>query len=154
MKETSVLVGRLKFIILSLLGIYLFLIPVSVTDEDGKTSTSLPVAFLANKTLEFLGNSSGLIIMLLISVSAILTIIYSTVFKTSTKRTITNELFNVNWIWVVIRILGALFAISVYFNVGPGVVLNENTGVMVYNDLLPTLLAVFFFAGLFLPFEY
>ena len=45
MKETSVLVGRLKFIILSLLGIYLFLIPVSVTDEDGKTSTSLPVAF-------------------------------------------------------------------------------------------------------------
>lgn len=151
MKETSVLVGRLKFIILSLLGIYLFLIPVSVTDEDGKTSTSLPVAFLANKTLGFLGNSSGLIIMLLISVSAILTIIYSTVFKTSTKRTITNELFNVNWIWVVIRILGALFAISVYFNVGPGVVLNENTGVMVYNDLLPTLLAVFFFAGLFLP---
>ena len=151
MKETSVLVGRLKFIILSLLGIYLFLIPVSVTDEDGKTSTSLPVAFLANKTLEFLGNSSGLIIMLLISVSAILTIIYSTVFKTSTKRTITNELFNVNWIWVVIRILGALFAISVYFNVGPGVVLNENTGVMVYNDLLATLLAVFFFAGLFLP---
>ncbi|MES5937575.1 YjiH family protein [Mammaliicoccus lentus] len=151
MKETSVLVGRLKFIILSLLGIYLFLIPVSVTDEDGKTSTSLPVAFLANKTLEFLGNSSGLIIMLLISVSAILTIIYSTIFKTSTKRTITNELFNVNWIWVVIRILGALFAISVYFNVGPGVVLNENTGVMVYNDLLPTLLAVFFFAGLFLP---
>ncbi|OAO28402.1 hypothetical protein AXY37_10800 [Mammaliicoccus lentus] len=151
MKETSVLVGRLKFIILSLLGIYLFLIPVSVTDEDGKTSTSLPVAFLANKTLEFLGNSSGLIIMLLISVSAILTIIYSTVFKTSTKRTITNELFNVNWIWVVIRILGALFAISVYFNVGPGVVLNENTGVMFYNDLLPTLLAVFFFAGLFLP---
>ena len=151
MKETSVLVGRLKFIILSLLGIYLFLIPVSVTDEDGKTSTSLPVAFLANKTLEFLGNSSGLIIMLLISVSAILTIIYSTVFKTSTKRTITNELFNVNWIWVVIRILGALFAISVYFNVGPGVVLNENTGVMVYNDLLPTLLAVSFFAGLFLP---
>ncbi|WP_239747616.1 YjiH family protein [Mammaliicoccus sp. C-M11] len=151
MKETSVLVGRIKFIILSLLGIYLFLIPVSVTDEDGKTSTSLPVAFLANKTLEFLGNSSGLIIMLLISVSAILTIIYSTVFKTSTKRTITNELFNVNWIWVVIRILGALFAISVYFNVGPGVVLNENTGVMVYNDLLPTLLAVFFFAGLFLP---
>ncbi|MBF0841097.1 MULTISPECIES: YjiH family protein [Mammaliicoccus] len=151
MKETSVLVGRLKFIILSLLGIYLFLIPVSVTDEDGKASTSLPVAFLANKTLEFLGNSSGLIIMLLISVSAILTIIYSTVFKTSTKRTITNELFNVNWIWVVIRILGALFAISVYFNVGPGVVLNENTGVMVYNDLLPTLLAVFFFAGLFLP---
>lgn len=151
MKETSVLVGRLKFIILSLLGIYLFLIPVSVTDEDGKASTSLPVAFLANKTLEFLGNSSGLIIMLLISVSAILTIIYSTVFKTSTKRTITNELFNVNWIWIVIRILGALFAISVYFNVGPGIVLNENTGVMVYNDLLPTLLAVFFFAGLFLP---
>lgn len=151
MKETSVLIGRLKFIILSLLGIYLFLVPISVTDEDGKTSTSLPVAFLANKTLEFLGNSSGLIIMLIISISAVLSIIYSTVFKTSTKRTITNELFNVNWIWVVIRIIGALFAISVYFNVGPGIVLNENTGLMVYNDLLPTLLAVFFFAGLFLP---
>lgn len=128
MKETSVLVGRLKFIILSLLGIYLFLIPVSVTDEDGKTSTSLPVAFLANKTLEFLGNSSGLIIMLLISVSAILTIIYSTVFKTSTKRTITNELFNVNWIWVVIRILGALLQSRYILMSVPGLYLMKILG--------------------------
>lgn len=151
MKETSVLVGRLKFIILSLLGIYLFLVPVTVTDDKGEKETSLPVAYLANTALDWIGDYAGLIIMLLISFSAVMTLIYSTIFSTSTKRSITNELFNVNWIWVVIRIIGAIFAIFIYFDFGPGVVVNENTGLMVYNDLLPTLLAVFFFAGLFLP---
>ncbi|GGI42761.1 YjiH family protein [Mammaliicoccus stepanovicii] len=151
MKETSILVGRLKFIILSILGIYLFLVPITVTNEEGKTQTSLPVAFLANKTLDLIGDSAGLIIMLLIVISAVMTLIFSTVFSASTKRSITNELFNVNWIWVVIRLIGAIFAVCIYFNLGPGIVVNENTGLMVYNDLLPTLLAVFFFAGLFLP---
>ncbi|MBF0775036.1 YjiH family protein [Mammaliicoccus sciuri] len=151
MKETSVLVGRLKFIILSLLGIYLFLVPITITNSEGKEQTSLPVASLANKALDILGGSAGLIIMLLISFSAIMTVIFSTIYSTSTKRSIVNELFNVNWIWVVIRVLGAIFVICTYFKVGPAAVINENTGLMVYNDLLPTLLAVFFFAGLFLP---
>ncbi|WP_323703943.1 YjiH family protein [Mammaliicoccus sp. Dog046] len=151
MKQTSVTLARFKFIILSLLGIYLFLIPISDTNSEGKKETSLPVAYLANRALDLIGDQAGLIIMLIISFSAIMTVIYSTLFSTSTKRSITNELFNVNWIWAVIRCLGAVFAICVYFNVGPGFILNENTGLMVYKDLLPTLLTVFFFAGLFLP---
>lgn len=39
--------GRLKFIVLSLIGIVLFLIPLPVI-EDGKRTTTLPIAFLAN----------------------------------------------------------------------------------------------------------
>ncbi|TEB40773.1 YjiH family protein, partial [Flavobacterium circumlabens] len=97
MKETSVLVGRLKFIILSVLGIYLFLVPVTVTDDKGEKETSLPVAYLANTALDWIGDYAGLIIMLLISFSAVMTLIYSTIFSTSTKRSIANELFNVNW---------------------------------------------------------
>lgn len=151
MKQSSVLVGRLKFILLSLLGIYLFLVPITVTNAEGKEETSLPVAFLANKALGFLGDSTGLIVTILITISAIMTLICSTIYSSSTKRSIINELFNVSWIWVVIRVLGAIFAICLYFQVGPAFVLSENTGMMVFNDLLPTLLTVFFFAGLFLP---
>lgn len=38
--------GRLKFIVMSLIGIILFLVPITVT-EDGVKQTTLPVAFLA-----------------------------------------------------------------------------------------------------------
>ena len=50
--------------------------PITITNSEGKEQTSLPVASLANKALDILGGSAGLIIMLLISFSAIMTVIF------------------------------------------------------------------------------
>ncbi|PWZ97350.1 hypothetical protein DD924_12500, partial [Staphylococcus pseudintermedius] len=72
--------GRLKFIVLSLIGIVLFLIPLPVI-EDGKRTTTLPIAFLAKQFQAILGPAIPWIILLIIIVSGILTILCSTVLK-------------------------------------------------------------------------
>ena len=53
--------------------------------------------------------------------------------------------------WLLIRILGGVFAICCFFKIGPEWVYNSNTGLLVFNDLLPILFCVFIFAGFLLP---
>src|SRR5699024_10170694 len=62
-----------------------------------------------------------------------------------------NSLLNVNWIWTIGRILGGLFILSAFTGFGPEIIKSDLTGAFILNDLLPTLIVVFFFAGLFLP---
>ncbi|PMY00579.1 hypothetical protein C1Y18_35565, partial [Pseudomonas sp. MPR-R5A] len=47
--------------------------------------------------------------------------------------------------------LGTLFAVSVYFEVGPKHIWSADTGGLLLFDLLPVLFSVFLFAGLLLP---
>lgn len=137
--------GQMKFIILSLLGIFLFLTPLQV---DGKTS--LPVAVLAKWFLNILDSATPTLIYSVIMISLLCTIYFS--FISKPKSSYINTLFNVNWIWFVVRLIGALFATIVYFKMKVPYVDTEATGQLIYSGLLPTLIAVFFFAGLFLPF--
>ncbi|MCE4957294.1 YjiH family protein [Macrococcoides caseolyticum] len=139
------MIGQLKFIILSIIGIFLFLTPLEV---DGKTS--LPVAVLAKGLLELLGNFTPTLIYLIIILSVVLTFYCSFIHKP--KSSYFNQLFNVNWIWFMVRLLGGIFATLVFFNTNIPIVDTEATGQLIYEGLLPTLIAVFFFAGLFLPF--
>jgi nucleoside recognition membrane protein YjiH len=60
-------------------------------------------------------------------------------------------LFDVPVIWVIARVLGAIFAVLSLFKAGPEWIWSENTGGLLLNDLLPILFSVFFFAGLLLP---
>lgn len=138
-------VGQFKFIIPSLIGIFLFLTPLNV---EGKTS--LPVAVLAKWLLSILGNFTPTLIFIVIILSTLLTFYFS--FINHPKTSYFKQLFEVNWIWFIIRLIGAIFATIVYFKMKVPFVDTENTGQLIYSELLPTLIAVFFFAGLFLPF--
>lgn len=138
-------IGQLKFIILSIIGIFLFLTPLEVDGE-----TSLPVAVLAQWFLKILGKSTPTIIYVVIMLSVLCTFYCSFIKKPKTSYF--NTLFNVNWIWFTVRLLGAIFATIVYFKTNIPYVDTENTGQLIYGGLLPTLIAVFLFAGLFLPF--
>ena len=138
-------VGHFKFIIPSLIGIFLFLTPLNV---EGKTS--LPVAVLAKWLLSILGNFTPTLIFIVIILSTLLTFYFS--FINHPKTSYFKQLFEVNWIWFIIRLIGAIFATIVYFKMKIPFVDTENTGQLIYSELLPTLIAVFFFAGLFLPF--
>lgn len=137
-------IGFWKFLIASIIGVFLFLTPLQFEGE-----TSLPVAVLASYFKEVLSGLMPTLLLIVIVVSALFTLFYS--INKDNKVSFMNDLFKVNFVWVIIRLLGALFAILVYFNIGPKWVISENTGALIYNDLLPTLIAVFFFAGLFLP---
>ncbi len=135
-----------KFIIPSIIGIILFVTPI----HDGENIT-IPIAVLANALLSFMGDYTMTIIWVLISLSAILTIIHKTVgislFKKHEKI---NGLFNIKGFWFVVRMIGFVIVNMIYFNIGPDCIIGNATGGLVIHDLLPILVCVFLLAGLLL----
>lgn len=149
--KSQIMRGRLKFIIMSLIGIILFLVPISVT-ENGEKQTSLPVAYLAGLLKDLIGNAMPLIIVLIITISGILSVLCSTVFKNKLKPDgLMYNAFNVKLVWLILRVLAVVFVWMTYLKMGTEVIYSEDTGGLVFESLLPTLVTVFFFAALFLP---
>jgi nucleoside recognition membrane protein YjiH len=143
MRNTATL---LKFLLPSLLGIFMFLFPVR--DADG--NITIPIAFVANWIIETMGESPPILVVLsLIVISAVLTVIFSWIKEPKSKSL--SSLFTVSPIWVCFRLAGAIFVVLAYLNVGPEMIRSENTGSMILYDLLPTLFAVFLLAGILLP---
>ncbi|WP_432800408.1 YjiH family protein [Poriferisphaera sp. WC338] len=137
----------LKFILPSLLGILLFIVPVRT--EEGVT---LPVALVANWVVDRAGDVLPLVTMFLLCFAAIFTIIT----KWIKPRWILDHrfyggLFNVGYFWIVARVLGALFAVMTYWQLGPEMIWSKDTGGVAFFDLASLLVVIFLFAGLFLP---
>lgn len=143
MRNTATL---LKFIIPSLVGIFMFLCPVR--DADG--NITIPIAFVANWIIDTMGTDPSILVVLsLIIISAIFTVFFSLIKKP--KSEFLTNLFDVKPIWIFFRILGAIFVVLAYLNVGPEMIRSDGTGAMILYDLMPTLFAVFLLAGLLLP---
>ncbi len=139
----------LLFLIPSLLGILLFLIPIPT--EDGWMVT---IAVLANLLAGSIESIVPWIMMVILIVAALGSLFFITK-KVNEKESVSfvDKLFNVNLFWTIVRILGAAFAIMVLFQVGPEPIWNENTGglLLAGDGLLSFLFTIFLFAGLFLP---
>lgn len=149
--KSEIFKGRLKFIIMSLLGIMLFLVPVPVT-QDGKQQTTLMVAFLAGWLKDVLGPAMPYLILIVITISGILTLCCSTFLKKRLKSDgLLNNTFNVTPIWLVVRLLAVVFAWMTFLHIGTKVIYSDDTGNLIFSSLLPTLFSVFLFAALFLP---
>lgn len=133
----------LKFIIPSFLGILLFMIPMKLGG-----SFTIPVAFLSSSIVNKLSNLLPLITVILISISSIGSILVKII---KPKNKTINSLFNVLPIWMILRIVGMIISIMTYFKLGPEFVWSDATGGTVLFSLLPSLVSVFLFAGLFLP---
>lgn len=135
-----------KFIIPSLIGLILFVTPI----HDGENIT-IPIAVLAKLLLALMGEHSLTVIWMIISLSAILTIIHKTVgiklFKSNEKI---DGLFNIKGFWFIVRMIGFVIVNMIYFGIGPELIIGSSTGGLVVNDLLPILVCVFFLAGLLL----
>ncbi|WP_294156107.1 YjiH family protein [uncultured Clostridium sp.] len=133
----------LKFIIPSLIGILLFMTPFKIEGQF-----TIPIAFLSNYVVKIFNYILPLIVTCLISISAIGSILIKIV-KTDNK--ILNSLFNISPIWLIGRIIGMILSIMTYFKIGPEFIWSDSTGSTVLFSLLPLLVSVFLFAGLFLP---
>ena len=98
----------LKFVIPSLLGVILFMVPIN----DGGNIT-IPVAFFTTKLKDLIGDYLPTLSMIVVVIAASLTII-TKAFKPKfiIENNFLNSLLNVNWIWTLGRILGGLFIIS------------------------------------------
>ncbi|WP_408009945.1 YjiH family protein [Pseudalkalibacillus sp. A8] len=146
-QPTYIFNDYLKFIIPSLLGILLFMIPIS--GEDGIT---IPVAYLANQINGLLGDAIPALAVLTITLSVVGSLV--AVFAKPAfilENAYLNKLLNVSKFWLTARIFGMVFAIVTLYELGFGWIFSENTGGLLIYDLIPILFSTFLLAGLFLP---
>lgn len=146
-KKTFSLGNFLLFLIPSLIGIFLFMIPIP--SSEGVT---IPIAVLSDLIQDLIGPVIPAIMVWILLFSLIGTIIAKTIKPAFIKNSpFFTNLFDVHPIWVVARILAFIFAVMVYFKIGPEAVWSKSTGANLLYDLLPVLFGVFLFAGLLLP---
>lgn len=137
----------LKFLIPSLIGVSLFLIPFST----GET-INIGMGMMADGLKALLGDALPAIAVFVLCLSVVLTTWVKLAKPGWAHKGTMKEIFDVGPLWFGMRVLGAIFALMTYFQVGPAVVTADFTGGVMLNDLAPVLLTFFFFAALLLPF--
>ncbi len=136
------------FLCLSILGIFLFIIPVSTPD-----GLKVPIALLAN------GLSANIVTFIhwfayvVFIIAAVGSIVMHFVPQ-SGKVTIFDALFRTHAFWTVMRVLAVVFATLYLFQIGPEAFTSENTSGLLLNPdggLVTMMFSLFLFAGLLLP---
>lgn len=139
--------GYFKFLIPSLLGILILMIPFKY-----EGSTLIFVGLLSKLMLNYISNYVLTIVYILVNLSAILSII-TKLFKP--RFIMDNEklrnMFDLGKFWFSIRILSLIFTNLIFYSVDFKIITSEDTGTLVFNDLIPTLFTIFFFASFLLP---
>lgn len=137
--------GLWKFILPSLIGMLLFMTPVPY---DG--AVTIPVAILAKSFKALLGEHAVALVTIIVAITAVLSLL-TTLIKPLRKIGVLDVLFATSVPWMIVRVLGGVFAVMTLNKIGPEAIWHANTGGLVLNDLMPVLLSVFIFAGLLLP---
>lgn len=147
----------LKFVLPSLLGVFLFMLPLPY-----EGSITIPIAILSGKVQSLLADYILYILFTLTAISAIGAVI-TKLFKPKfiIENSFLNALFNPTVIWLTLRVLAFLFIgiiVLADFEWIPATLMpyaeiihSSDTGSLVLADLLPVLFSIFLFAGLFLP---
>jgi len=146
-KQTHSIKTILTFLIPSLIGLLLFMTPVSY-----QGSMTIPIAIISQGLQGLLSNVLTAIVTGVVIFTAFASLLVK-VFKPKMimGNPFLNSLFNVTPIWLVIRVLGGIFITATFFNIGPEMIRSSGTGGLVLKDLLPVLFSVFLFAGMLLP---
>lgn len=137
-----------KFAIFSAIGVLLFLVPYYFSDQ-----WTIGIGILATLLKGWIGDYLDEVVLVIGIVSVV-----GTLLVKFAKPQWANEdigwasIFNVSWIWVLLRVIGALFIVMIYFKIGPEWVISDYTGGVILNDLNPTLIPFFFFAILLMAF--
>ena len=137
----------LTFIIPSLIGLLLFMTPINV-----EGSITIPIAIISKALQSQMGSSIQLIMTCIVVLMALASLLTQLINPKFVRKSIfLRTLLKVNLFWLAVRILGAIFIVMVYWQVGPEAIISSATGGLVLNDLVPVLFSVFIFAGMLLP---
>ena len=136
-----------KFLLFSALGIALFIIPFQ---WDGKVTILLGV--LTDTLQALIGGYVVYAALAIVTVSFVGALAVKVLKPNLPTDSMRAKLFDVDWFWLSARFLGALFVWMIYLQIGPEFIINRNTGGVIFEDLIPILIPLFFFAILSLPF--
>lgn len=147
MKKFS-LVSWLLFLVPSILGIILFMIPLKF--ESG---WKVPIAKFADILSGIVEPYMPMAAMVVIVIAALGSVVFLGIRSGHAKPSFWVTLFKVTPFWTITRVVGAIFAIMVTFQIGPEAIINENTGglLLAPDGLVSFLFTIFLFAGLLLP---
>lgn len=143
-----------RFLVPSIVGILIFMIPIKYGGE-----WTIAVKILADKIGGVLASVLPILCVIIITISAILSVIALAKPKFITDNDILNDTFSVSPIWVIVRVIGCVFIWLTYLGVAAG---DDDTGILhmiteggaggfVLGDLLTVLVIIFAIAGLLLP---
>ena len=137
----------LKFIAGSSVGALCFLFPVT---DDGVVT--IPIALFSNNLTDYLGDLLPPIVVAIVTISAVLSSWFS-LRKSSTQETPGDlrNIFTVSRNWLILRILGCVTALMIFFEIGPEFVWSAATGHIVLYDLATAIVTIFIFAAAILP---
>jgi nucleoside recognition membrane protein YjiH len=140
----------IKFLIPSLLGLILFVIPLpygNMVPIEGISSINIGIGFLAELIKISFSNYLDYIALIVIVSSALLSILSKFV---NIKNDFLKSILDVPLFWLSFRVLGAIFVSMTVLGFGPEFVKSEVTGQTILG-ILPSLLAIFLVSGFLLP---
>lgn len=141
------------FLVPSIVGIVLFMIPVKY---DGNWTVTVKI--IADWIGGLLAGILPLLCVLIITVSAVLSLIALAKPKFIMDNAILADTFSVSVVWVIVRCIGAVFVWMVYLGLGTeggtdlvSLITDGGAGGFVVSDLLTVLVIIFLIAALLLP---
>ncbi|WP_392454730.1 YjiH family protein [Chryseomicrobium aureum] len=146
MKKKFSLSTWLLFLIPSIVGVVLFMIPL----PDGDTMR-VPIASFANVLSGWLAPVIQWIALATVAIAAIGSLLFVARPK---DDSFASGLFKVTPFWLVVRLIALVYAVMIIFQIGPEAVWNEYTGGLLLEPtegLVSFLFTIFLFAGLLLP---
>ena len=139
----------LKFIIPSSIGVLLFLTPIFV---DGRATIGMGILvdLLRDATQDYLPAFATMLLL----VSCLCSTYFSLFRKNKSNIPINQiqQIFTTSPAWLILRILGSLFAVLVLFDIGPEWISSPATGGTMLFQLAGTLTVFFLVACFLLPF--
>ncbi|WP_101845910.1 YjiH family protein [Halobacillus sp. Marseille-P3879] len=137
----------IKFLVPSVIGILLFLVPVSV---DGTVTIGLGI--MADGLQAAISEQIPLFMTIVLWLSVFGAFVIKAINNPSIRNhKFLSSLFDIGALWIILRILGAVFATLTLVGAGPEIISSELTGQVVLFDLIPVLMVWFLFASLFMP---
>ena len=142
----------LNFLIPSIIGIIIFMIPVKY---DG--NWTIIVKILADFIAKILGDYLPALCTIIITISFVMSVLASFNVKFIKENKLLNQTFSVTPVWLILRILGFIVVWMVVLkdklNLGPffDMIVADESATFILNDLLTSLVIIFVIASMLLP---
>ncbi len=135
-----------RFVLPSLLGALVFLVPVVV---DG--AVTIPFSLVTDAITGVIAPIHELLLLVVLVVGAAGALLWPLLARTPLGAHPTLRLwYDVHWVWRALRTVGAVFATMVVLETGPEFLIGPDTGGTVFRDICMAVLVIYFASAFFM----